>query len=158
MLGGALVATSLYKQYKCKMKSSLIIKIFLLIILSIILPKILYAQSIALDTVYVTSEKYSIENEMRKRAQTDITNGDVHLEIYGYVILSVNKNQLDSLTTKYGFKYNLGGCVIPKGAEAYNTEVMLYLNKRNGEGWWEKFNEEYKKLEQVIKPLPKKPD
>jgi len=34
---------------------------------------------------------------------------------------------------------------------------VIYLSKRNGEGWWEKFLEEESKLEKlVILPLPEK--
>ena len=114
-----------------------------------------FAQVVNLDTVYVYSESFSASNEMRKQAISDINEGKIYLYIYGYVILTVNKSKLDSLTHEYGFEYKMGGCVHLPGAKAYEDEVMKYLNKRNGEGWWELFLKEESKLKDEIPPLPK---
>jgi hypothetical protein len=133
------------------------INIFLIVLFYLISCENVYSQEDVFDTVYVTAEKFSMENEMRKKARIDIANGNVYLKIYGLVILTIDNGELDSLTHKYGFEYKLEGCMIPLGAEAYVDEVMLFLNKRNGAGWWEKFIVEESKLENLpIPALPQK--
>ena len=129
---------------------------FLLSAIFVLSAETIFAQVEILDTVYVTAERFSIENDMRKQAKKDIAGGKVYIDIYGLAILSVDKFELDRLTQKYGFQYRLAGCVIPLGADAYKEEVMLYLNKRNGDGWWDKFIVEYNNLERKIKSLPTK--
>lgn len=74
-------------------------------------------------------------------AQADIRKGDIHLIKYG---LTIPVPGLDSLTKKYGFYYQNRGCIVNhdtlfKLADAYNEQVIEYLSKRNGEGWFKKF-------------------
>ena len=108
------------------------------------------AHASCLDTLYVVGEKLNFEREMRKRAITDIAEGNVYLPVYGLIVWTIDKTKLDSLTRKYGFEYSMGGCVIPAGTEAYKDEVMKYLNERNGEGWWAKFEEEKEKIPEIF--------
>jgi hypothetical protein len=113
-----------------------------------------YAQDLSMDTVYVISEKYTTEYFRRKEAKEDIANGYVFLFKGGW--LGVDK-KVDSLSAKYGFKIQVEGCTPVEGREFYNDEVMKYLNKRNGESWWERFLEEQSKLNlEKIPSLPEK--
>lgn len=76
----------------------------------------------------------------KQKAKDDIESGQIQVLSYGLQIFS--DQQLDSVTSKYGFKYvAVAGCVVDsyeaKSIENYNTEVYEYLDKRNGEGWRE---------------------
>jgi len=103
----------------------------------------------SIDTVFVTAKKVNFEEKERERALKDISEGKVYIIRYGFINIRPGSekldNQIDSLAKVYGFKYVLGGCVIPMN-EGYYEEVMKYLNKRNGEGWKQKFDEEVAKL------------
>ncbi len=115
-----------------------------------------FSQEQSLDTVYVTSEKLTVEYQRRKQAREDIAEGLIIIHrgspFGGY------KNE-DSLANKYGFKLMPGTSVPAEGYKYYNDEVIKYLNKINGEGWWEIFLDEESKLEKIeIPPLPKKKD
>jgi len=102
----------------------------------------LFSQVHNLDTVYVYSEDPVASNEMRNKAKSDIAKGNVYIYLYGYYSLKGPKSDLDSITHKYGFEYKFAGCTRWPGAKAYEDEVMKYLNKRNAEGWWEKYLQE----------------
>jgi hypothetical protein len=116
----------------------------------------IYPQYIELDTVYVIEKKVDWYAELLDKARlealeeakNDIANGNIYLRSYGLIVLSVDISEIDSIASKYGFKYILAGCIRPLGADTYREEVMKYLNERNGEGWWEKFLYECKKLEE----------
>ena len=109
-----------------------------------------------LDTVYVTTKKYTVEYRQRKQAREDIANGFIDILRPG--ILGVNI-KLDSLANKYGFKYIQIGGIPNEGYEYYNDEVIKYLNRRNGEGWWGKFLKEESKLKKIeIPSLPERKD
>ena len=59
------------------------------------------------------------------------------------------------MANKYGFKYIQIGGIPNEGYEYYNDEVIKYLNRRNGEGWWGKFLKEESKLKKIeIPSLP----
>jgi hypothetical protein len=94
------------------------------------------AQDISMDTVYVISEKYDTEYIRRKEAREDIANGYVFIFKGGWFGVD---EKADSLAAKYGFKVQAEGCSAIEGREFYNDEVIKYLNKRNGTGWWERF-------------------
>lgn len=113
-----------------------------IIVLIVVISSNLFSQVHSLDTVKVYAEDPVASAEMRNKAKSDIEQGNVYIYLYGYYSLLVEECKLDSLTHKYGFEYKLGGCTYQQGAKAYKDEVMKYLNKRNGEGWWEKFIKE----------------
>jgi hypothetical protein len=126
----------------------------ILLIFFIALNENVFGQDNRIDTVYVISDKYTIEYQRRKEAREDILNGYIFIFRGGW--LGVGKN-VDSLAALYGFHFQVEGCTPVEGREFYNDEVIKYLVKRNGEGWWDKFLLEESKLEKhEIKPLPKK--
>ena len=128
--------------------------IFSILFFSLITNETVFAQDPNVDSVYVITEKYTVEYRQRTQAREDIAKGLTL--IYRGGIFGVAKNA-DSLAYKYGFKLRQSSCVPAEGNEYYNDEVVKYLNKRNGEGWWEQYLFEESKLEKIeIPPLPKK--
>jgi hypothetical protein len=104
-----------------------------------------------LDSIVVTGKKYkSFEEQIREEARNDIANGKVILFSYGWPSGKINEDELEKLTYKYGFRYERRGDVVSSIDVIYKNEVMQYLNKRNGDGWWDIFQEEEAKL---ITPL-----
>jgi len=90
--------------------------------------------------------KFPYNREIAKR---DVENGEVRILSFGLQILS--DNELDSVTTKYGFKYfPVAGCVVGsyerKAIDDYNSVVYDYLERLNGSGWGLKLNTEIKNL------------
>ena len=115
-----------------------------------------FSQEKSLDTVYVTSDKFTVEYKMRKQAREDIAAGDTI--IHRGSLFGGYKNE-DSLANKYGFKLMQNTCVPVEGYKYYNDEVVKYLSKRNGEGWWDEYLKEESKLKRIeIPPLPTKND
>jgi hypothetical protein len=95
----------------------------------------------------VTGEKYkSLEEQIREEARNDIANGKVVLFSHGWPVLKIDEAELLKLTHKYGFEYEKRGDVRSAVDRIYQDEVMIYLNKRNGDGWFDKFQEEAEKL------------
>lgn len=129
----------------------------LVVILFIIIPcEELFSQELSLDTVYVTSPKLTVEYRMRKQAREDMAEGDTIIHRGG--MFGGYRNE-DSLANKYGFILMRNTCVPVEGHKYYNDEVIKHLNKRNGEGWWEKYLVEESKLEKIeIPPLPTRND
>jgi hypothetical protein len=114
----------------------------------------LFGQDSSSDIVYVISEKYTTEYQMRKNAREDISNSNIFIYRRGW--FGFGKN-VDSLANLYGFRFQVEGCTPVEGREFYNDEVINNLVKRNGKGWWEKFLVEESKLAKLeIKPLPRK--
>ncbi len=106
-----------------------------------------FSQDPILDTVYVTAEKHkTLEEQIIEKARIDIANGEVILFSYGWPVLNIDEVELKKLATKYGFEFEKRGCVRSAIDRIYEDEVMLYLNLRNGKGWWDKFQEEAEKL------------
>ena len=115
-----------------------------------------FSQEKSLDTVYVTSDKFTVEYKMRKQAREDIAAGNII--IHRGSLFGGYKNE-DSLANKYGFKLMPNTCVPAEGYKYYNDEVVKYLSKRNCEGWWDEYLKEESKLEKIdIPPLPTKND
>jgi len=101
-------------------------------------------------TSLIAERLFTSKEKWQREARKDINEGKVYLLIFGMTESMIDKEAEKEITHKYGFEYKEVGCSIPSGSEGYNEEVMLYLNKKNGEGWWEKFQEEEAKL---ITPL-----
>lgn len=78
-------------------------------------------------------------------AKEDIKNGDIHLLTIGEP--SLNPAIEDSITKRYGFRYENKGCTVTeikmKGIGTYNSVVEDYLEKRNGKGWETKLKRDY---------------
>ena len=150
-MGGGLGAKPLYKLRTMNRLNMFITSIVFSLLFLLCLNENALAQDLSLDTVYVISEKFTPESYNRKNAREDIANGYVFLFKRGW--FGVVK-EVDSLSSyKYGFKIQAEGCSVVVGREYYNDEVMIYLNKINGEGWWKKFLKE-SKLEEDIISLP----
>lgn len=97
-----------------------------------------------LDSTEIAKYPYNKEMAMR-----DIENGEIKILSWGLQLLS--ESELDSVTTKYGFKYSpVAGCVVGSyermAIEEYNKAVYGYLDKLNGSGWGQKVHEEIKAL------------
>jgi hypothetical protein len=88
-------------------------------------------------------EKYSIGNQ-RKQAREDISNGYI-LIVHGGM-LSFISPEVDSIANTFGFHFIRGGCTDVYGNDEYNSEVVNYLSKINGKGWWNRFLNEVLKL------------
>jgi hypothetical protein len=147
-MGGGLGATSLYKQNILNKA----IHTFVIFLFFLILYENVFSQEKKLDTVYVTSDKLTVEYKMRKQAREDIAAGDII--IHRGSMFGGYKNE-DSLANKYGFKLMPNTCVPVEGYKYYNDEVAKYLSKRNGEGWRDEYLKEESKLEKIeIPPLP----
>jgi hypothetical protein len=105
---------------------------------------------ISVSTSFIAERLFSFKEKWQREARKDIGEGKVYLLVFGLTIRLVDEDMEKEITHKYGFEYKEMGCTIPSGSDGYNVVVMLFLNKRNGEGWWDKFQEEYSKL---ITPL-----
>lgn len=83
-------------------------------------------------------------------AEADIRKGDIHLISYGLKYPIPNE---DSLTKVFGFYYDNRGCVVSDTElvleKVYNDKVIKYLEKRNGKGWYQRFNFVYDSLNKV---------
>lgn len=90
------------------------------------------------------AERYSTGNQSRKEAREDIANGYI-LIINGGMLTFIN-SQVDSIANTFGFHFIKGACTDVYGREEYNDEVVKYLIKRNGKGWWNRFLNEVSKL------------
>jgi hypothetical protein len=90
------------------------------------------------------AEKYSTGNQRRKEAREDIANGYI-LIIHGGM-LSFISPEVDSIANTFGFHFIRGGCTDVYGNDEYNNEVVNYLSKINGKGWWNRFLNEVLKL------------
>ena len=102
---------------------------------------------VVLDSIVVNGEKpKSFEEKIREEARTDIANGKVILFSRGWPVGKMDKDELRKLTKEYGFEYERRGDVVSSIYVIYENEVMKYLDKRNGEGWLEKFQEQESKL------------
>lgn len=104
---------------------------------------------VVLDSIVVNGN--SFEEQIREEARTDIANGKVILFSRGWPVGNIDKDELQKLTKKYGFEFESRGDVVSSIDMIYENEVMKYLNKRNGEGWFEKFQEQESKF---VTPLP----
>jgi hypothetical protein len=90
--------------------------------------------------------KFPYNKEIAKR---DIEKGDIKILSAGLQLLS--DNDLDSMTTKYGFKYfPVAGCIIDsyqdKAMDDYNSVIYEYLNKLNGQEWRKNLGADIKTL------------
>ena len=78
--------------------------------------------------------------------EADLKNGKVQLIQFGIPLtppdLMSAQKKVDSVTSLYGFNWDNRGCTPYDTAETreYNNAVIEYLSKRNGQGWWEKYN------------------
>jgi hypothetical protein len=87
-------------------------------------------------TYYPLSEEQAIQ---------DIKKGQVRLITFG---LAGADKDIDRISSKYGFKECNMGCVVEYTPEekAYKELVDAYLDKRNGEGWRERYYRELDSL------------
>ena len=78
------------------------------------------------------------EIAIKMDANNDIKHGDVFIMINGIGVSSLD----DSMAKKFGFRYFNLGCVVTdiERVERYNNIVIDYLSKRNGQGWYSRFN------------------
>lgn len=98
----------------------------------------------SIDSTQIATYPYN-----KEVAKQDIENGEIKILSFGFQFLS--DNELDSVTTKYGFNYHpVAGCVIgsyeKEAIEDYNSVVYDYLDRLNGSGWRLKLNAEMKAL------------
>jgi hypothetical protein len=77
--------------------------------------------------------------EQEDAAKEDLARGIVRLKIAGLVIGSIPDS---TFTDKYGFRYELTGCIIT-GEDKYNAVMEKHLEQRNGKGWEERLNAEW---------------
>jgi len=119
--------------------------------------RVVSGQDLISDSIIVIAPKYTEEFKRRQEARKDIRNGLIYLFKSGW--FGADK-KIDSLSiNKYGCKIQAEGCTPVKGREFYNDEVMKYLNKRNGKGWWKQFLKDVSKLNlKEPPPLPIKDD
>jgi hypothetical protein len=72
-------------------------------------------------------------------AKLDIKNGDVRIINIGYRITSSKDMEIDSITSRYGFKNVYIGYDTTKqkmeGIKDYNKMSEMYLTVRNGSDW-----------------------
>lgn len=98
---------------------------------------------------YLDSTEIAKLPHNRDIAKRDIEKGEIKVLSFGLQFLS--QNELDSITTKYGFKYfAVAGCVVDayeyKAIEEYNSVVYDYLERLNGPGWKQKLNTDIKTM------------
>lgn len=93
------------------------------------------------DTVIIInaslSDGLSVED-----AWKDINKGVVQIYLCGWPIYT---EEHKALAEKYGFKIAYTGC-FPLNTERYDSVMIDYLKKRNGEDWYDKFLEQWNKL------------
>ena len=82
-------------------------------------------------------------------AEDDIEKGNIRLLVYGE--LMPDEDIQDSISKNYGFYfYRVAGCIIEDDIDAkadeYNKIMTEYLNKQNGSGWKDKFDNQVSKL------------
>lgn len=75
-------------------------------------------------------------------AWKDINNGIIQIYLCGWPLYS--KEHAD-LAEKYGFNIACTGCQ-PLNTTRYDSVMVDYLKKRNGENWYEKFLVEWNKI------------
>lgn len=77
-------------------------------------------------------------------AEADITKGDVHLIMYGLPNFEFVSTE-QKLAKLYGFYFANRGCVVSgdefECADIYNKKVIEFLSARNGEDWYQRFNQ-----------------
>ena len=97
------------------------------------------------------NKDYSWLDPSKFDAKTDIQKGDIHLISYG---LRYPLPKGDSLTKAYGFYFQERGCGVTDTEvtleKIYNDEVIRYLEKRNGKGWYERFCFVYDSLDKIM--------
>jgi hypothetical protein len=81
------------------------------------------------------------------RARLDLANGHVYLYFEGFA--AVRQGSYESkrlaLERKYGFERIERGCT-EMCADRYNAIVRIYLDQRNGPGWWQRYWQELKAI------------
>jgi hypothetical protein len=118
-----------------------------LLFLVIVLTSSSFSQ-VVLDSVVITGEKHkTLKEQIREKTRVDISNGKVILFAHGWPVGGkIDEQELLKLTHKYGFEYENRGDVISSIDVIYEDEVRCFLDKRNGEGWWDRFQEEEMEL------------
>lgn len=80
------------------------------------------------------------------QARADLARGRVHLRAGGLkAIFLPAQKQLEQIDKKYGIQWDDTGCSGNCDKE-YNSIVMIYLNLRNGKGWWDRYQDEVKNV------------
>ena len=78
----------------------------------------------------------------------DILNKKYRLVEFGYIFQRDPK--IDSLTMKYGFKFENFGCYYTQRdkdyAVYYNSKIINFLEKRNGKNWYQEFMKQSREL------------
>lgn len=81
-------------------------------------------------------------------AKSAIENGEIHVATFGE--LSINHKEESILASKYGFSYTSPSCVVTpaimNGIKSYNAVIFEYLDKENGKGWKDLYDEELENL------------
>jgi hypothetical protein len=85
----------------------------------------------------------------KEQAVYDIRNGQVRLITFG---IAGPSGEMNEVASKYGFQEVNAGCVVGYTSEEkeYTELVTNYLNKRNGEGWKERY---YMEIDSLSKAL-----
>ena len=92
---------------------------------------------------FIAEKHISNETIWQRKAEQDIVQGKARLFMGGMVIETEKQKKL---AKNYGFEFIYTGCITLQGYEVYNNRIMEYLNKINGNGWYQKFWEEYVEL------------
>jgi hypothetical protein len=98
------------------------------------------------DTVHVDFRMRDMCAVWADIARKDLAEGKVRLLSGGLTVFTVPRDEVDKLTRKYGFVYDLMGCTFMCEQE-YNEVVMKYLEARNGVDWWERYIRESEALQ-----------
>ncbi len=81
------------------------------------------------------------------RAKLDLAHGRVYLWFTGLTIIPSDSypSRKRELDRKYGFEAIERGCT-EACADKYNSIARIYLDRRNGPGWWERYLHELNDL------------
>ena len=84
---------------------------------------------------------------IEERARLDLAHGKVYLYFGGLEAVPAGSylSKRLELEHKYGFEPVEGGCT-EICAGKYNAIVRIYLDRRNGPGWWERYCQELEAL------------
>ena len=78
-------------------------------------------------------------------ARRDIAASKVRILLGGFIVFNIPRNEVDKLTRKYGFEYQVRGNASVCEVD-YNAVVEEYLNSRNGADWRKRFDAEWDEI------------
>jgi hypothetical protein len=80
------------------------------------------------------------------QARDDLARGIIHLRAGGFkAIFLPAQKQREQIDEKYGIQWDYTGCS-GNCDDQYNSIVMIYLTIRNGKDWWNRYQDEVKKV------------